>query len=126
MKIAICARDRRTVSAHAGRCRHFLIYDVRGGKVGAPVILDLPVEQTLHQLAQDQPHPLDGVSALIAAGISEGLRAKLANRKILPYLTDETDPAEALARYLRGELPLPPAVGHGHSCACAAHGAIHG
>lgn len=126
MKIAICARDRHTVSAHAGHCRHFLIYDVRGGRVGAPVMLELPVGQTLHKLAQDRPHPLDGVSALIAAGISEGLRAMLANRKILPYLTDETDPAVALARYLRGELPPPPAVGHGHSCTCAAHGAIHG
>jgi predicted Fe-Mo cluster-binding NifX family protein len=105
MKIAVCSQNLRTVTAHAGHCRRFMVFDVAEDQVSQPVMLELSIEQTLHEMAGSAPHPFDGLHILLAGSMGQCARNKLADRGILGLITDEEDPQEAVQRYLRGELP---------------------
>ena len=124
-RIAVAAQNSRDVSAHAGRCRRFLIYRVADGAIAGPELVELDAGQALHDAATDRPHPLDGVDALIAASIGGGLVAKLSGRGIRAALTTETDPRLAVGRYLAGELAAPETApggsGHAEDCGCHCH-----
>jgi predicted Fe-Mo cluster-binding NifX family protein len=109
LKIAVCSQNRKTVTEHAGKCRKFWIYDVMQGQVLGKVLLELPVEQSLHASAAAQTHPLDEVSVLISGGMGSGLQQRLLQRGIHAIVTTETDPDHAVGVYLAGEIErLPP------------------
>ncbi len=122
MKIAVASQNRKTVTGHAGKCRRFWIYDIASGRAGARVLLELPREQSLHAGGHDAPHPLDGVDALICAGLGEGLLARLRRRGIHAVATPESDPDRAVAAWLAGTLEELPAHAQGHD---HAHGHGH-
>lgn len=105
MKIAICSQNRKHVTPHAGRCRHFMVFDVQGEAIHGPESLELPMDSTLHELSGDAPHPLDGIQVLIAGSMGGCAIRKLAARGILGLITDEPDPLTAVQRYLQGTLP---------------------
>jgi predicted Fe-Mo cluster-binding NifX family protein len=120
MKIAVCSQNRRTVTAHAGRCRNFLVFEIDADKIGTPAMLEVSIEQTLHALAGNgAPHPLDGVNVLLAASMGHCVREKLAQRGILGLITDEEDPVVAIRRYMRGELPDMIAATERNACSCS-------
>ncbi|MDZ7590053.1 MAG: NifB/NifX family molybdenum-iron cluster-binding protein [Rubrivivax sp.] len=116
MRIAVSSQNFRTVTGHAGKCRRFIVYDVRADGVPAEAgRLDLPLEQSFHAFAGG-PHPLDGVDALLTGGAGEGLVRKLALRGVRVVVTGETDPLQAVADLAAGRVK-PPALGdesHGH------------
>jgi len=119
VKIAISTNHRQQVSAHAGKCRHFMIFDIEDGNIGAPTLLELDNGQTLHDLQPDQAHPLDPVSVLISASIGPCLHDKLAKRGILALLTDQDDPRLALQQFQAGTLPdAGAAQQRRHPCTC--------
>ena len=68
MKVAVTSQNFRSVTAHAGKTRRFLIFDLRCAcSPRESERLDLPKEMSFHEFRGDR-HPLDGVSALITGG----------------------------------------------------------
>lgn len=104
LQIAVCSQNRKTVTEHAGKCRKFWIYTVDQGRVTGKTLLELPLEQSLHESPVDQPHPLDQVNVLISCGMGSGLKQRLLRRAIQGVVTAETDPDQAVALFLGGAL----------------------
>lgn len=105
MRIALCSQNRKTLTAHAGKCRKFWIYTVLDGIVQKRELLELPLEQSLHSTSDADAHPLDGVDVLIAGSMGSGLQARLRARGIMPRISDLNDLNEAVAAFLAGEMP---------------------
>ncbi len=103
-KIAVTSQNRKTVTEHAGKCRKFWIYDVKQGQVTGKTLLELPIEQSLHESSGASAHPLDAVAVLITAGIGAGLQQRLQQRGIDSVVTSEEDPDQAVAVFLAEEL----------------------
>lgn len=117
MRIAVTSQDRMTITAHAGMCRKFWVYDVEGNRVVSRTLLELPREQSLHECHGDGPHPLDTVDVLIAGGMGSGLVGRLARRGVRALVSSESDPDRAVAAFVAGQLDtLAPQCheGHGH------------
>ena len=104
MKIAVTSQNRRTVTSHAGRCRRFWVYEVQNGAVVGRELLELPREQSFHESWSGEAHPLDGIQALISQGMGEGLVRRLAGMGAGGYLTDESEPDQAVRLLLDGAL----------------------
>lgn len=118
MKIAVASQNRKTVTAHAGKCRKFWVYEVEGGEVQGKSLLELPIEQSFHASHGEAPHPLDGISALISGGMGMGLKNRLRQKSVVALATAETDPDRAVAAWLNGTLAeLPPERHHAQACA---------
>jgi len=106
VKIAVTSQNRRTITEHAGKCRKFWVYDIEQSQVVGKTLLELPIEQSFHESAPHQPHPLDAVQVLIAGGMGPGLSHRLAAKGIAALVTSETDPDQAVAAYLQGALTV--------------------
>jgi predicted Fe-Mo cluster-binding NifX family protein len=104
VKIAVTSQNRRTITEHAGKCRKFWVYDIEQGQVTGKTLLELPIEQSLHESSPQESHPLDAVQLLITGGMGPGLQNRLAGKGITALMTAETDPDQAVAAYLQGTL----------------------
>ncbi|NMG03214.1 NifB/NifX family molybdenum-iron cluster-binding protein [Azoarcus taiwanensis] len=114
MKIAVTSQNFRTVTAHAGKTRRFLVFDIPSGESPREVDrLDLPQEMAFRVFRGDQ-HPIDGVAALITGGAGEGFRARMGRRGIELVVTSETDPLQAVIDYTRGVVKPAALHAHGH------------
>ena len=110
MKIAIATKDAwSAVSGHAGQCRQWLLYDCEPGQaLPEPARIELSKEQLPHHFQDDGPHPLHGVSLLLAASAGDGFLRHMGSWGAQVLLTGETDPTQALRKVLAGEaLPDP-------------------
>lgn len=101
MKIAVCSQNRKTVTGHAGRCRRFRIFVCEGERIEEEPMLELGIDETFHATRGNETHALDKVDALIAKDMGDGLKRKLENRNIDWWLTEISDPAEAVKAYLQ-------------------------
>lgn len=102
MRIAVTSQNFRTVTAHAGKARRFLIYDIRCPCSPREVErLDLPQEMAFHTFRGDH-HPLDGVTAIITGGAGEGFIARMGQRGIGVVCSGEDDPLQAVRDYIQG------------------------
>jgi predicted Fe-Mo cluster-binding NifX family protein len=119
VKIAVTSQNFRTITGHAGKTRRFLVFEAEGAEVREVERLDLPKEQSFHELHGDAPHPIDGVDVLVTASCGDNFVARLARRGIQVVATGEADPAVA-ARLVATGQPLPPAAPHEH------HGVVLG
>jgi predicted Fe-Mo cluster-binding NifX family protein len=105
MKIAIATKDFTRVAGHAGQARHWLLYD---SDAPVPLRIDLERAQVFHHWEGPGPHPLDGVSAIVAGSAGDGFRRRMAKRGVDVLLTGEPNAGRALAAVLNGEvLPDP-------------------
>jgi predicted Fe-Mo cluster-binding NifX family protein len=108
MRIGVTSQNFRTVTAHAGRARRFMIYeDFPDGQIQRTGMLDLPIEMSIHEYSRDAAHPIDGLDVLITGSCGDGLVRKLAARGIRVVVTSETDPVTAVGAVLSGTA-LPP------------------
>lgn len=98
--IAVCSQNRKTVTEHAGKCRKFWVYQIEQGEVTSKTLLELPLEQSFHAAAPDEPHPLDQVDVVIGATMGDGLKQRLAARGIKGIVTDIETPDEAVAVFV--------------------------
>lgn len=123
MKIAVTSQNRREVTQHAGRCRKYWIYEIEDKQIMGKRILELPLEQSFHESAAHEPHPLDIASVLISGSMGQGMYLRLASKGIIGIVTDEKDPDTAVKAYLAGRLkPMSDAIGCRHG---DAHHAYH-
>ena len=89
-------------------CRKFWVYEVIKGQVTGKTLIELPIEQSLHESTPGEEHPLDTVNVLISASMGSGLKERLLQRGIQGVVTQETDPDQAVALLLSGEMELLP------------------
>lgn len=127
MKIAVTSQNFRTVTGHAGRARRFILFDVGAdGTITESGRLDLPIEQTFHEMHGEGAHPIDGVDVLISAEFGQGFAVRMARRGIQAVMTAETEPVAAVRDYLvrraAGTLPVYAAAG---GCGCGHHDEHH-
>ncbi len=104
MKIAIASQNRRSLTAHAGKCRHFFVVDTAAG--GEPRSVNLSPAESLAVWSGEGAHPLADVDVLVAATLGSGVAAKLARRGVRAIATPEREPARIVAGLLDGSLPL--------------------
>lgn len=57
MKVAVTSQNFRTVTGHAGKTWRFLVYEAEGAKVREVRRLDLPREQSFHELSARRGDP---------------------------------------------------------------------
>lgn len=115
MQIAVTSQNRRTISAHAGKCRHFWIYQVEEGALQSRKPLEISQQATFHANRDVFPDALANINVLITAGLGNSLYLRLRQRGILPIVTGESDPDQAISAYLNNEL-TPLSVIHNNDC----------
>ena len=122
--LAFTAQNRRQISDHAGRCRHFLVTRLgETGEPGAWETVSLARHETLHESHAGLPAPLAAVHAVITRGAGPGLARRLARSGVQVLLTEHPDPQAALQAWRAGVLtPVPtsePAGAGAHGrCSC--------
>ena len=108
MKIAIATNDYTHVAGHAGQARHWLIYDSDSDSV-EPERVQLEKAQVFHHWESDDPHPLDGISVIVAGSAGDGFLRRMAKRGVQVLLTSERDVTRAFSAVLSGEVLPDPA-----------------
>ena len=68
MTIAVSSQNRKTVTAHAGKCRRFWLYRVVDTEVRDKRLIELAASETFHEHHDAGVHPLNGINVLIAGG----------------------------------------------------------
>ena len=114
MKIAVASQNRKIITEHAGRCRKFWIFSIEDDQIVEKELLELPKEQAFHEIAPQDPHPLDGVDILIVGGMGQGLVMRLERKNIRGLVTKESDPQKAVELYLSGSLKTEQPEAHSH------------
>jgi len=113
MRIAVSCQNGRSINAHPGKTRRFLVFEA--GADGVPRQVDrieLTREETLHASHGIADHPLFHVDAVISGSAGDGFRRRLAERGVHVATTSETDPEQAVRLLLANALP--PAPPHAH------------
>ena len=115
MQIAITSQNRKNITEHAGSCRNFWIYHVDQGKVASKELIELTIDQSLHASHHELADPLNGIKVLITRSMGTGLYQRLQQQGILPIVTTEENPEEAIAAFLENRLEVR-ALDTMHSC----------
>lgn len=104
MKIALASQNRRTLTAHAGKCCHFFVHD--SATPGSLQTVLLSPAQSLRQWDGRGGHPLAGVDVVIGATVGQGVVEKLARLGVRALATPERDLQRVIAGLADGSLPL--------------------
>jgi predicted Fe-Mo cluster-binding NifX family protein len=102
IRIAVASRDGKTVAGHIGKCRNWIVFEVKYEEPDLdPVVselqrIELPRALAFHHYKDDRPHPLTECAAVIGASAGESFVKKMARRGIEAVLTAEPDPAAAV------------------------------
>ncbi len=115
MRIAVSSQNFRTITAHAGKSRRFILFDISpDGAITERDRLDLAPGMSLHD-TRGPGHPLfeQGLTHLITGGAGEGFIERLAARGIEVIQTSDSDIEHAIKTLAAGET-LAPALPHTH------------
>ncbi len=118
LKIAITSQNRRTVTQHAGKCRNFWIYDIDQGQAAGRTLIELPIDQSFHANHHQLAAPLGDINVLITGSMGAGLHARLQAAGIVPVITGEENPDQAVRDYLTQRQSSTPPRSH---APCAHH-----
>ncbi len=121
MKIAITTNNKKDITAHAGGCRHYLIYTVEKEKVINKELLHFKKEQTLkytfhHDTNMEPQNKIFDMDIVLTGSIGQGAILKLAKQNVKAYIIEETDPDIAIEKLLNGTLKTISSQEHNHSC----------
>lgn len=105
--VALTMQNKREITDHAGKCRHFLLVHFDQGKEVERSWVKLSLDETFSQWGAPLPPGLQNIDALITRGAGPGLQLRLAAQKVRALITDITDPDLALTMYREGELSAP-------------------
>jgi hypothetical protein len=101
MRIAVTSQDFRTVTGHAGRARHFLVYETDAEGIPVPAgRVTLTAEQSVHESGMRGAHPLRGFDVVLSAGFNHHFAQVMAQRGIEAAITDIEDPLVAVRDFL--------------------------
>jgi len=119
MKIAVSTTDGRTVCGQLGNCTEFLIFESEGGEIVKrehrkmkacyPIWCDSGPSNKLN--------PFLDCQAVISLGMGQGLYDGLVSVGIMPVLTSESNPEDAVRRFLSGGI----AGARQSGCSCGNH-----
>lgn len=113
MKIAITSQNRKSITGHAGKCRNFWIYQVEAGQLAGKQLIELAIDQSFHASHHEKIEALAEINVLITGSMGGGLYQRLMQQGILPIITDQNNPDEAIAAFLENRLErLPLALNH--------------
>ena len=123
MKIAVVVEDQETISQHFGRAQHYLVYTVEDGSIKSHELRDKPGHQHFAGEYHDHDHshghgtdahsghkhdqmiaPIADCEALIVRGMGRGAYVSLEQARIRPFVTDISQPDEAVQADLNGSL----------------------
>jgi predicted Fe-Mo cluster-binding NifX family protein len=107
LKLAVCSKDFTHVTGHAGQAKRWLLFARAGEGDWQVAEVTLTKAQTFHHFKDNGPHPLDGISALIAISAGESFLQRMRGSGIDAVLTAETDPHKAVKDYLAEQLSPP-------------------
>ncbi len=108
LTIAVCSQNRKQITDHAGKCRKFWVYETWQNKILTKSLLELSIDESYHAMPAGQPHALDQIDVLLAAGMGEGLQQKLLQRGVQAIVTAETDPDLAVEAFLARTIATSP------------------
>lgn len=100
IRVAVASQNRRSVTAHAGRCRRFWVYGLQGGEAGPGKLLELTKEGTLHALRPGIPPGLSDLDVLIAEDLCDNLCRRLERHGIEGLASACATPDEAVRELL--------------------------
>jgi predicted Fe-Mo cluster-binding NifX family protein len=124
MRIAVVSDDGRTVSAHFGRARSYLVFETKDGVIQAEETLEKPTRDGrghAHEAAHDPAHgsghghggadahramldPIRGCDVVLAGGMGRGMQGHLRAAGIEAMLIAPGPAREAVERLLAGDL----------------------
>lgn len=96
LRIAVSSQNRRTITGNAGRCRRFWVYEIRKNRVDGKTLRELTLKETLLSSLPDKDHPLGDVHVMLTGEVSPFLYQRLQYGGIRPFVTEESDPDEAV------------------------------
>jgi predicted Fe-Mo cluster-binding NifX family protein len=125
-RIAVTVQNKETISAHAGACRNYFIYEIEDDKVTNKYLLELAKNETLkytfHEDESENPqNKLFDVNIILTGGIGAGANAKLAIRDVKAYVIEEENPDIAIEKIIKGELQAVIPAEHAGGCSCGSH-----
>jgi len=127
LRIAVASRDGSKVAGHIGKCADWIVFEAElyeGDALAMEVErVTLPKEMIFHYYTDQAPHPLAVCSVVIGASAGDSFLTKMQRRGFTVALTAETDPATAVAGYLKQTL-LPPKARPIGSLICKIHDAL--
>ena len=100
MKIGVASQNRRSVTAHAGRCRRYWVYDIDDGTAAPGELLELDREDTLHAQRPGIPPALAELDVLIAEDLCDNLLRRLERHGIQGRVSDCDRPDDAVREFL--------------------------
>lgn len=101
--VAVTSQNFRTVTAHAGKTRRFLLFSVTGDTVRPDGRFDLPKSMALHGWRKDKPHPIFAVDVLLAGSAGAPFQGRMAREGVRCVVVGEGAPAEdAVAAWVAG------------------------
>jgi predicted Fe-Mo cluster-binding NifX family protein len=122
MKIAVVTNDGRTISAHFGRARAYVVVTVEDGQVVAREQRERPdpdnQEQTESATTAGGGHhgqaiaPIQDCDVVLSRGMGAGMHLTLQRAHIRPIMTDIVNIDEALKTFMEGRLVNKPDLVH--------------
>jgi predicted Fe-Mo cluster-binding NifX family protein len=127
MKIAVASNNKINVTGHLGKCRGFMIYEIKENNIFSKQYIENTfTHHRQHGIEDEKEHEhaheghshnnliegLNGCSVIIFNSGGWRVIEDLKSNNIYPFLTDEKDADEAVKRYLNNELVEVP----GNSC----------
>jgi len=112
------------IAAHAGRSKHFLIYELHADdeqnvRLHSKKQIELKDDEILHEVLHRFPvdfsgHPLENADIILTGGIGTGAVQKLLFAGKRAYAVAEKDPDEAIRKLIEGTLQAIPPHSHHH------------
>lgn len=115
--LAFAMQDGRSITAHAGRCRRFLLATLAGGEIDSMRWVELDDDATLCRCGAGLPSALADIDLLVAAGVGDRLRRRLARHGVRVVLAHDAEPTAVLTRFLN----RPSAAQRGAACGSEPH-----
>ena len=130
-KVAITSQNKKTITGHAGKCRHFYIYTIDTEGNFEKELIDLAKDETLHHTFHDDPSPnphnyLYDMDIILTESMGQSAVVKLATQNVTVYSIQETDPELAIKKLIEGTLEaFAPVSNHKSHTSCNCGGGHH-
>lgn len=137
-RVALSSNKTGNVVGHAGKSKHFEIYDIEDDGTYTKSALELTEDQQLHNVFHSEvavsadENPILGVNIILTQSIGQEAINKLATQyRIAAYVIKEDNPDEAIEKLVQGKLQAYAQAEHHHQhhdgdgCGCGSSCGCH-